>query len=294
MSFGGALALRTTFRLNCPPKTGAQRHHGRGSAPGGSPRGTRWFESSGTTVWRCCALRHPHPPTGGPGGVHLDAPGQRRGQLPSSVWTRHGAVRQGHSRGSVGTTSRGKGRGRRGQAKGEGGHWGGERRMGAAACGGRGFKGRVRDCGGRPVGAARCRQRHNPASCQPLPHPSTGGASRGCRVPRVLLNNSASQGGGGTGRLGLTHTEAGYGRPVDRGAWTAKTVKRPRQQPAHPQYANYWAPLTRKRHIPPRPAQPWHTKPLGSANAETTPARAPAAAADRTQRPDTTCEGKNG
>ena len=33
---------------------------------------------------------------------------------------------------------------------------------------------------------------------------------------------------------------------------------------------------------------------LGSANAETTPTRAPAAAADRTQRPDATCEGKNG
>ena len=30
-------------------------------------------------------------------------------------------------------------------------------------------------------------------------------------------------------------------------------------QPAHPQYANYWAPLTRKRHIPPHPAQPQHT-----------------------------------
>ena len=55
------------------------------------------------------------------------------------------------------------------------------------------------------------------------------------------------------------HSEAGYGRPVDRGAWTAKTVKRPRQQPAHPQYANYWAPLTRKRHIPPHSAQPQHT-----------------------------------
>ena len=35
-------------------------------------------------------------------------------------------------------------------------------------------------------------------------------------------------------------------------------------------------------------------QPLGSATAETTPARAPAAAADRTQRPDATCEGKNG
>ena len=54
------------------------------------------------------------------------------------------------------------------------------------------------------------------------------------------------------------HSEAGYGRPVDRGAWTAKTVKRPRQQPGHPQYANYWALLTRKRHIPPHPAQSQH------------------------------------
>ena len=34
--------------------------------------------------------------------------------------------------------------------------------------------------------------------------------------------------------------------------------------------------------------------PLGSANAETTPAGAPAAAANRTQRPHATCEGKNG
>ena len=55
------------------------------------------------------------------------------------------------------------------------------------------------------------------------------------------------------------HSEAGYGRPVDRGAWTAKTVKRSRQHPAHPQYANYWAPLTRKRHTMPHSAQPQHT-----------------------------------
>ena len=55
------------------------------------------------------------------------------------------------------------------------------------------------------------------------------------------------------------HSEAGYGRPEDRGVWTAKTVKRPRQQPAHPQYANYWAPLMHKRHIPPHSAQPRHT-----------------------------------
>ena len=55
------------------------------------------------------------------------------------------------------------------------------------------------------------------------------------------------------------HSEAGYGRPVDRGVWTAKTVKRPWQQPARPQYANYWAPLTRKRHAMPHSAQPQHT-----------------------------------
>ena len=55
------------------------------------------------------------------------------------------------------------------------------------------------------------------------------------------------------------HNAAGYGPPVDRGAWTAKIVKRPRQQPAHRQCANYWAPLTRKRHTMPHSAQPQHT-----------------------------------
>ena len=40
---------------------------------------------------------------------------------------------------------------------------------------------------------------------------------------------------------------------------TAKTGKRPPQQPAQPKYAHYWAPLTRKRHILPHPAQPRHT-----------------------------------
>ena len=87
------------------------------------------------------------------------------------------------------------------------------------------------------------------------------------------------------------HSEAGYRQPVDRGVWTAKTVKRPWQQPAHPQYANYWVLLTCKRHtIATFSTAPTHQL-LGSANAETTPARAPA---DRTQRPGATCEGKNG
>ena len=52
------------------------------------------------------------------------------------------------------------------------------------------------------------------------------------------------------------HSEAGYGRPLDRGTWTAKTVKQPRQQPAQPQYANYRAPLTRKRHTQDSPGTP--------------------------------------
>ena len=70
-------------------------------------------------------------------------------------------------------------------------------------------------------------------------------------------------GGGGVEEQGTwaaqKHSEAGYGRPADRGVWTAKTVKRPRQQPAHPQYANYWASLTRKGHTPPHSAQSQHT-----------------------------------
>ena len=33
----------------------------------------------------------------------------------------------------------------------------------------------------------------------------------------------------------------------------------PHNNQHNPQCANYWAPLTRKRHIPPHPAQPRHT-----------------------------------
>ena len=62
----------------------------------------------------------------------------------------------------------------------------------------------------------------------------------------------------------------------------------------NPQYANYWAPLTRKRHIHATSGTAPAHQPLGSANAGATPAGAPAAAADRTQRPDATCEGKTG
>ena len=70
-----------------------------------------------------------------------------------------------------------------------------------------------------------------------------------CRLQMPLKPALARQGrgGGGGGTLPPSNASLGGG------------VKRPRQQPAHPQYANYWAPLTRKWHIPPHPAQPQHT-----------------------------------
>ena len=50
------------------------------------------------------------------------------------------------------------------------------------------------------------------------------------------------------------HSEAGYGRPMDRGAWTAKTVNDPSNNTSSIRQL-----LTRKRHIPPHSAQPQHT-----------------------------------
>ena len=76
-------------------------------------------------------------------------------------------------------------------------------------------------------------------------------------VQRKSPGHHAEQGTWGSRKW--KHREAGCGRPEDGGVWTAKTVKRTPQQPAQPQYANYWAPLTRKRHILPHPAQPQHT-----------------------------------
>ena len=60
------------------------------------------------------------------------------------------------------------------------------------------------------------------------------------------------------------------------------------------QYANYWAPLTHKRHIPPHSAQPRHTNHWAPRTQKRHQQGAPAAAADRTQRPDATCGGKSG
>ena len=112
------------------------------------------------------------------------------------------------------------------------------------------------------------------------------------RGGRGLLGALCRAGGGG----GHTQkdSEAGYGRPVDRGVWTTKTVKRPPQQPAQPPIRQLLGPAdTQTAHPATFSTAPTHQL-LGSANAETTPAGAPAAAADRTQRPDATCEEKNG
>ena len=60
----------------------------------------------------------------------------------------------------------------------------------------------------------------------------------------------------------VVRLESGAKEPATLGmgrGGVLETVKRPRQQPAQPQYANYWAPLTRKRHAMPHPAQPRHT-----------------------------------
>ena len=45
----------------------------------------------------------------------------------------------------------------------------------------------------------------------------------------------------------------------EEGSGQQKPSNDPRNNHHNPRYANYWAPLTRKRHIPPHPAQPRHT-----------------------------------
>ena len=87
---------------------------------------------------------------------------------------------------------------------------------------------------------------------------------------------------------------AGGGRPQSGGAWAAETVKRPPQQTAEPPLRQLLGTASAQTaHLATSSTALAH-RPLGSATAETTPAGAPAAAANRTQRPDATCEGKNG
>ena len=60
------------------------------------------------------------------------------------------------------------------------------------------------------------------------------------------------------------HAHRNTARQATDGLWTEargrqKQSNDPGNNQHNPQYANYWAPLTRKRHIPPHPAQPRHT-----------------------------------
>ena len=102
---------------------------------------------------------------------------------------------------------------------------------------------------------------------------------------------------GGTGHLGLTHTERQRGR-----LWTACGQRRvdSKNSQTTPTTTSttsirqlLGATDTQTAHHATFSTAPTHQL-LGSTNAETTPARAPAAAADRKQQPDATCKGKNG
>ena len=102
---------------------------------------------------------------------------------------------------------------------------------------------------------------------------------------------------GGTGHLGLTHTETQRGRL--RTACGQRRVDSKNSQTTPPTTSTssirqlLGAADAQTAHHATFSTAPTHQL-LGSANAETTPGRAPATAADRKQRPDATCEGKNG
>ena len=60
------------------------------------------------------------------------------------------------------------------------------------------------------------------------------------------------------------HAHGNTARQATDGLWTEACGQQTQSNDPHnnqhnPQYANYWAPLTRKRHIPPHPAQPRDT-----------------------------------
>ena len=60
------------------------------------------------------------------------------------------------------------------------------------------------------------------------------------------------------------HARGNTARQSVAGVWTEargrqKQSNNPHNNQHNPRYANYWAPLTHTRHIPPHPAQPQHT-----------------------------------
>ena len=102
---------------------------------------------------------------------------------------------------------------------------------------------------------------------------------------------------GGTGHLGLMHTEPQRGRLRTACGQRRVDSKNSQTTPATTSTSSIRQLLGAADAQTAHPATfstaPTHQL-LGSANAETTPARAPAAVADRKQRPDATCEGKKG
>ena len=131
----------------------------------------------------------------------------------------------------------------------------------------------------------------------------TGGGATGAGAHQGQTNRegekdiwwTARTARGGTGHLSRTETQRGR-------LWTAcgqrcVDSKNSQTTPATTSTSSIRQLLgatdTQRAHHATFSTVPTHQL-LGSANAETTPARAPAAAADRKLRPDATCEGKNG
>ena len=102
---------------------------------------------------------------------------------------------------------------------------------------------------------------------------------------------------GGTGHLCLTHTETQRGRLLTACGQGRVDSKNCQTTPATTSTSSIRQLLcaadAQTAHHVTFSAAPTHQL-LGPANAETTPARAPAAAADRKQQPNATCKGKNG
>ena len=120
-------------------------------------------------------------------------------------------------------------------------------------------------------------------------------AGRGARAAHGVVERRGWTPGtthGGVEHLGLTHTETRRG-----GLWTRCVGSKNRQTTPATTSTTLLRQLLGSADAQTAPAAsstaPAHQL-LGSANAETTPAGAPAAAVDRKQRPDATCEGKNG
>ena len=103
----------------------------------------------------------------------------------------------------------------------------------------------------------------------PLPHPFL--SSNTCLVPPFISPPPPPGLSSRVGRSGLPSAPLGgapgphrnTARQAMDGLWTEvcgqqKQSNDPGNNQHNPQYANYWAPLTRKRHIPPHPAQPQH------------------------------------